>query len=701
VGLGVKIRWFLLVSIIIMGIAYKPLSLLLIPLLLYKETRDWIIDLLFSLIFPGLAPRLEVLDNYVYDHKNNIAHVFYRAEPLFDISRLSGQQYVNLVNEFIRRLSLMPNEAFAFIRLGESKYIRLSKKVEPSEAGLKEFIDWVRSKEILLRQYFILSLVEKSELKRLVGFPRPPSTARLIAILAILDFLAFLFMGIYGLAALVILNALAIMARSNYSVIKGGELGRLSHRLSASGLLFTKPSEEDLRSIAEAFVSNSSSFMLSISGNPQFRGEVSRTVVSSHTKLIVHENPKVLPKASQWAIVLERINERGEEPVKAMVALDRPSNIPLLFTARSTTQMHLWSMPGIDELGYDLATIPIFHGGRVLSESLRARVYLGRDRENNELWIDLNSLPSGFGLVVGMTGMGKTKTMKLILLELVGSGISVTVFDPHGEYSLPGIEPIDVRRKFINFFELDGVTSDERIYRLLLNFKVLGISESILPDLKAIYRNGLYKDFFKSMEWLRVRTDDEYTALTLDRLMSYLENAEIVPVSELLNNKALQFGPVKSSPDLMSFLMGVVTDHVHTYMMSQSISEHLQQLLVIDEAYFVLNNPLMEYIVRGARKFGLGTFMITQTITGIDTNVLQNIPLIIVLGGSDAYVNEVAKVLNLTNEDVKWLTTALPPHMAGLTTKALIITGPIRRQATIELEPVIKGLDKGTWLGNY
>jgi hypothetical protein len=145
----------------------------------------------------------------------------------------------------------------------------------------------------------------------------------------------------------------------------------------------------------------------------------------------------------------------------------------------------------------------------------------------------------------------------------------------------------------------------------------------------------------------------------------------------------------------MSFLMGVVTDHVHTYMMSQSISEHLQQLMVIDEAYFVLGNPLMEYIVRGARKFGLGTFMVSQTITGIDTNVLQNIPLMIVLGGSDAYVKGVAEVLNLTNEDIKWLTTALPPHMAGLTTKALIITGPIKRQATIELEPAIKGLSGG------
>jgi hypothetical protein len=693
VGLGVKIRWFILIAIVIMGIAYKPLSLLLIPLLIYRETRDWIIDLLFSSIFPGLAPRLEVFDDYVFDYRNNIAHVFYRAEPLFDISRLSGQQYVNLVNEFIRRLSLMPNEAFAFIRLGENKYIRLSKKVEPSEAGLKEFIDWVKAKEILLRQYFILSLVEKSELKRLVGFPRPPSTARLIAILAILDFLAFLFMGIYGLIALVVLNALAIRARSNYSVIKGGELGKLSHRLTASGLLFTKPSEEDLRSIAEAFIASNNNFVIAISGNPQFRGEVSRTVVSSHTKLIVHENPKAIPKASQWAVVLERINERGEEPVKAMLALDRQSTVPLLFTTRTTTQMHLWSMPSIDELGYDLAVVPIFHGGRVLSKSLRARVYLGRDRENNELWIDLDSLPAGMGVIVAPTGMGKTKTMKLILLGLVGSGISVVVFDPHGEYKIPNIEPVDISRRFFNFFELNGVTEAERIHRLLLGFEMLGIpQEAILPDLRAVYKTGIYKDFHGAMEFIRARFDDDSpVGLVFDRLMQLLENAEIVPISELMNNKALQLSSIRS-PDLRAFLMGVTVDHMYSFAMTQPIIERLQQLIVVDEAYDVLKTQLIEYMVREARKRGVATIFITQTIRDVREEILKNMPFMIVLGGNAAYVEDVASVLNLTDEDKRWLSTALPPHMAGLTAKAIVITEPIRRQAIIELEPVIKGL---------
>jgi len=69
-----------------------------------------------------------------------------------------------------------------------------------------------------------------------------------------------------------------------------------------------------------------------------------------------------------------------------------------------------------------------------------------------------------------------------------------------------------------------------------------------------------------------------------------------VPVSELLDNKALQFGPVKSSPDLMDFMMGVVVDHVFTYTMSQPIAESLGQWIVVDEAYFVVRNPIINIL---------------------------------------------------------------------------------------------------------
>ena len=214
-----------------------------------------------------------------------------------------------------------------------------------------------------------------------------------------------------------------------------------------------------------------------------------------------------------------------------------------MFMTWNRGQLPLWSMPSIDELSHDIAIVPIFHGGRLVSPTSRARVRLGRDREGNEVEIDLDALPSGHMLVVGPTGMGKTWTISTILYRLMNSGIKVLILDPHGEYvRLPGIEPIDASKAFINIFELDGLTDVERMYRLLNEFSILGADpKALLPDLRAIYSNGLYRDFFKAMEYLRTATDDDSVALALDRLMSYLKDAQIIPVSELLNNKALFF----------------------------------------------------------------------------------------------------------------------------------------------------------------
>ncbi|GAB6944746.1 hypothetical protein [Vulcanisaeta sp. JCM 14467] len=91
-------------------------------------------------------------------------------------------------------------------------------------------------------------------------------------------------------------------------------------------------------------------------------------------------------------------------------------------------------------------------------------------------------------------------------------------------------------------------------------------------------------------------------------------------------------------------------------------------------------------------KAWLGMVCMIQTTTGMRNDVLQNMSFTIVLGGNDAYVASISQALQLTQEDARWLTTALLPHMQGLTTKALIITGPIKRLGYIELEPTVKGI---------
>ncbi|WP_054854552.1 DUF87 domain-containing protein [Vulcanisaeta distributa] len=628
--------------------------------------------------------------DYVFDARNGIMHVFYKAEPMLDISRLTGSQYVGLFDELIRRLNLGVNEAVAFIRLGNDRFIRLSRAVK-GENELPDFSNWLGAKESLLRQYFIIKPLGGEDLRRLVGFPTALSKSRLIIALAILTLASYLLFRIYGLIIIAVLTAVAVKALSNYSVIRGGQLSLLRSRLVASSKIYTMPSDDDIRAVASAVANYLQNYMLVVSGNPEFRALASSRVAREYERLVVQERGgKALPAVSRWRVVLDRITQNAEEPIRALIASDRDLPDSNMVMRRSRSLMHLWALPQIDELSHDIAIVPVFHGGKLISESSRARVRLGLDREGSELIIDLDALPSGHMLVIGPTGMGKTWTVSTILHRLMSSGIKALVLDPHGEYlRIQGIEPIDVTKKFINIFELDGLTDAERIHRLVTEFSILGIDgKALLPDLRLIYGNGIHRDFFKAMEFLRSSTDDDAIALALDRLVSYLKDAEIVPVEELLSNKALLFSSVRASPDVMAFLMGVVADHVYSHVMSRGgVGERLQQLLVIDEAYYVLNSPLAELMVRGLRKFGLGTIFVTQTLSGVSSDVLQNIPLIIVLGGNDAYVASISQALQLTSEDIKWLTTALPPHMQGLTTKALIITGPIKRLGVIELEP--------------
>ncbi|WP_148224818.1 helicase HerA domain-containing protein [Vulcanisaeta moutnovskia] len=686
-----RIYAIVLVGIVIMGIAYNPLILLLIPALAYKDLREWLIESLLSLVYPNLAPRLVLGGDYVFDAKNNVMHVFYKAEPIFDISRLTGSQYVGLFDELVRRLGLGVDEAVAFIRLGDDRYVRLSRVVK-GEGELGEFNAWLTARESLLRQYFVLKPLGGDELRRLVGFPTRPGKPRLIIAVAILFLASYIFFWLYGVTVIAVLAALMAKALGKYSVIRGGRLGILNKRLVTSNKIFTMPSDEDIRAIASAMANYLRNYALIISGNPEFRAVTSAKVAREYERFVVQERGRALSAVSRWRVVLDRITQNAEEPLRVMIASDKSIPDTSMVMKPSRSQTHLWSLPTIDELSHDVAIVPVFHGGRLISEGSRARVRLGRDREGNELIIDLDALPSGHMLIVGPTGMGKTWTISTMLYRLMNSGIKALILDPHGEYlRIPGIEPIDVTRRFINIFELDGLTDVERMHRLITEFSILGIDgRALLPDLKVIYSNGLYRDFFKSMEYLRTATDDDSVALALDRLMSHLKDAEIVPVEELLNNKALLLGSVRASPDVMAFLMGTVADHVYSHVMSKGIGEQLQQLLVIDEAYYLLNSPLAELMIRGLRKFGLGTVFITQTLTGISSDVLQNIPLIIALGGNDAYVASISQALQLTSEDIKWLTTALPPHMAGQTTKALVITGPIKRLGTIELEPSIK-----------
>lgn len=313
--------------------------------------------------------------DYVYDLRNKVMHVFYKAEPMFDISRLTGSQYVGLFDELVRRLNLGINEAVAFIRLGDNRFIRLSRVVK-NEDELPEFSSWLGARERLLRQYFILKPLSGDDLRRLVGFPVTPSKKRMVIALAILFLASYILFKVYGLIVIAALAAITIKALSNYSVIRGGQLIVLRRRLVASNKVYTMPSDDDVRAVASAMASYLRNYALVISGNPEFRALASSKVAREYERLVVQERGKALPAVSKWRVVLDRIMQSAEEPVKVMIAGDRDLPDSNMVMTSSRSLMHLWALPTIDELSHDIAIVPIFHGGKLISEISRARARL-------------------------------------------------------------------------------------------------------------------------------------------------------------------------------------------------------------------------------------------------------------------------------------------------------------------------------------
>lgn len=84
-------------------------------------------------------------------------------------------------------------------------------------------------------------------------------------------------------------------------------------------------------------------------------------------------------------------------------------------------------------------------------------------------------------------------------------------------------------------------------------------------------------------------------------IYSFFKNAKIVSISELLNNKTLIFKSLIASLEIIKFVMSQLIDHTHSHVLSQNISEKIRYILVIDEAYYVLQSPLIELYVRSLK----------------------------------------------------------------------------------------------------
>ncbi|GGP21163.1 hypothetical protein GCM10007981_11860 [Thermocladium modestius] len=667
-----------MIAVHVVALLYKPMILAILPLL--AVTGGYSVPLLLGLFDGKAMPLATIKNDYVYDVGSGVINVFYSLEPLFNSSRMSGKGYAALVTEFVQRLQLDDDVLVSFIVMGSKIMARIGLKIAVDDMAIARarFL----SIERILGEYFVIrKRLNNADLREFYGIRGIKLTVK-HSPLIIVSFMYFIVYGIPGLLMIASVASFFI-----YGIYRGKWVSSdlpFNYVMRSNDNAFKDIDDDSLRALSLAH-NGINSYCVIFQGNPDLQGKARKMYHKANEGNVVKEMGKYYFDAIKWRNVINRINS-GELPIRLLVLSALP--IGPGYTHRLPAP-YLFARPAefmSDGLSRDLM---IYLPFRAAEESSGSSIRIGRDRQGNPINVNMDLLPNMHGLIVGPTGMGKTWTMKTLLARLMSRNIMPIVVDPHGEYaSVRGIREIDVTKQMINMFDLGGITRTERISRIAegisLSFQVNAIDE-IIEDLELAYAGGEIKDNKDGIKRLMAVSQDARLVNVYERIGEAIEGSESMRLDDLISSPtSITFKGVAASPDVTRFLMLQWIDHIYGYILSRNVGG--RRLLVIDEAYYVLSNRLIELYVRGTRKFGLGIFLITQELGDLSPEAVQNIPFNILLAGPDPYVASIASIYNLSEEDIRWLTQALPPQALGGAARAMLIRGPLKDHVMIELE---------------
>ncbi|ABW01485.1 helicase HerA domain-containing protein [Caldivirga maquilingensis] len=680
-----RIRMMIAALILVMlsSLITKYALIALVPLIIIFRNDA---ALLALSIRHSVAPQLVVRDNYIYDPINRLVHSFLLAEPIHDLLRLSEGKFINLVNEMLLRLNLCDKCYITFIVIGDRKVIRVSMVDEPPFNNFKSF----QSNAVnVLEDYFMVKPIKGEELRNLVN-QSPYPVSSLIMVLTIPLIILLLF-GVLGIAPWLIFAIIVIKQylSGRFTVNNGLLFSRISTR---NELMMSKLTQADVYSLAKAFHNTINEYALVISGNSELSMLATREYHKASESLVVKERGKSYPGLLYWRNVIDRLSS-GELPLRLMLLCNGGFEY-VNATKSKVASYALWVPDGflLNGLSHDAAVFIPFTGGRLrVSEDSRV-IRIGVDSLGKPVEVDLDSLPAGHMLLLGPTGMGKSWAARTILARLIKMGLRIIVIDPHGEYSNLGLPIIDVSERFVDFLNPVGkIEGKETILRVAQSIsEAFNISDLdlILSDLGGLSNHGDFKEVFSKAAETTYNIELSYV---YSIIASSLGKRGLITPEELRQGVVLSFKSILPNPELTAFAMNQVTAYLYS-MFAGKVSK-LSNILAVDEAYYVMDSRLMELYVRGLRKSGLGVMLITQTLTNVSSSLIQNIPLIIMMGGPDSYIIESMNYLKLDQNEFEWLRLGLAPHMMGNRSRALLIEGPVRRQVLVDLDPRLKPMN--------
>lgn len=310
-------------------------------------------------------------------------------------------------------------------------------------------------------------------------------------------------------------------------------------------------------------------------------------------------------------------------------------------------------------------------------------VLYGINKSNNSLVIiDRFSLHNANSIIFAQSGSGKSYLSKIEIIRQMSEGTKIIVIDPEGEYkdlaeNLSGsyIKVSLNSKQKINPFDLSSFSLKnkdilEHIQNItnLISMMVdgLNIDQKALVDkiLSEFYLNKklskiLFKDFYNKL----AKAKEDKLCLQLDKyLTGSLSNLFSSPTNINLENRLIVFDIKDLSESIRPLMMYVISNFV-----ANSVKNNqTKQLLVIDEAWLLFENPesarFIAGLVRRARKYFLGISLISQQANDFLSNpygktVASQSMLRILMRQDSTTIDQVCHEFSLSEYEREYLLT--------------------------------------------
>jgi hypothetical protein len=525
-------------------------------------------------------------------------------------------------------LALNPSEYAAVIQLGNERYIRFSTKT-PDESRISHV-------EAVLRTYFV---IHKDIWVSGKIAPRPWIMYVAAAPL------------IFGLFNPTFLLIGALLLYHAHNIRKWYRETELFFSFETMG---TKRDLGTSRQSLETFAGAEASALAKMEKwavvfTPRPEAAVEKDFGKAYESIA--EKRGVVVRLHKTSQLLERMLKHDERPIYMQVFGSQDLATQLEVKRDALANTLFWIPNGAymtKALSHDLSRIPIFYGGKLMSSG--RKLFVGYDRFNRQVEIDIDSMPTAHSIILGPSGMGKSWAVATLLKRLVEHGdLKIVVVDPHGDY--------------VQLAKHIGA----KIYEV----------PRFIPPVSQLKNSRYFHMLLMEFALAHPGADGAENARAAVKFMAKTAGVEEPEEVNLTGGHVVwDLRLLKHDTTAQAFFVSLILLWYLAQWSARPQAERVETLIVVDEAALLMHSArltetglvtntvltLIRQLSMGGRKYGFALWIIAQLMRHIPEDIAENAGFVLQLGGTTRALRRSLDVLVLDRYDYEYLRSATTPR---------------------------------------